>query len=113
VSEGPYKIFGVGLNKTATTSLTEAFEVPGLGPVASHGGEPANHEAVHAALAGDYQPTLEVARRFRAFEDRPWNVGTTYRARGTHSPDARFVLTLRQPERWWGALALCVKTWEA
>ena len=60
--------------------------------------------SVHAALDGDYQPALDYASRFRAFEDRPWNVGTIYRALATHFPDARFVLTLRQPERWWGSV---------
>ena len=97
----PYKIFGVGLNKTGTTTLAEALEQLGLGPVARHSGAEAAHETVREALAGNYAPAIAYAEHYRAFEDRPWNVGRLYRELASAYPDARFVLTRRAPDRWW------------
>jgi len=101
VSSDPYKIFGVGLNKTGTTTLAEALELLGLGPVARRAGEGDAHESVREALAGNYAPAIAYAKRYRSFEDRPWNIGHIYRELAAAYPDARFVLTQRAPERWW------------
>lgn len=101
MSRDPYKIFGVGLNKTGTTTLAEALEVLGLGPVASHDGAEESHETVRAALEGNYGPAIAYAHGYRAFEDRPWNIGKIYRELATAFPDARFVLTRRDPAHWW------------
>ena len=101
VAEDSYKIFGVGLNKTGTTTLEECFVVLGLGPISPSSGDDDAHRCTRQALAGTYQPAVEYARRYRCFQDRPWNIGELYRELATAFPDARFVLTRRAPQRWW------------
>ena len=87
-SEPVYKVFGIGLNKTGTTTLDECYRLLGLGPVAESGGDEDAHASIRSALAGDYAPALAYAERFRCFQDRPWNIGTMYRALAAAFPDA-------------------------
>lgn len=97
----PYRVFGVGFNKTGTSSFSRALRELGVHPVASQ-------ELVHrtgiidAVLErGDYEPALRFARMYRAFEDRPWNVWEMYRHLDERYPGSRFVLTVRDEESWW------------
>lgn len=48
---------------------------------------------------------LEMARSFRSFHDRPWNVGTFYQELDNAFPGSRFILTWREPEVWWRSTA--------
>lgn len=49
----------------------------------------------------NYGLAIELARHFRSFEDRPWNVAPMYRLLDEAFPGSRFILTWREPERWW------------
>jgi hypothetical protein len=95
------RIFGIGLNKTGTTSLKRCFEALGLQPIAPAKG--ARHNSVtHAILDhGDYEPALRFAEEYRCFEDRPWNLWEMYRRLDERFPDSRFILTVRSPDAWW------------
>lgn len=101
------KVFCIGFNKTATTSVLEAFRILGLHPAASATTLPGDQRLIRSALQGDFQPLVEVARRYRSFKDRPWNIGTCYQAMDRAFPGSRFVLTLRDEEAWWRS----VHTW--
>lgn len=128
------KVFGVGLSKTGTTTLGECFEILGLTPCAHpqlfHDailGEDPLAEALrpfaesrsdwgeypHRVLVAqilehaNYDLAIDLARYFRTFEDRPWNIAPLYRLLDEAFPGSRFVLTWREPERWWRS----VETW--
>lgn len=117
----PRKVFGIGFNKTGTSTLGKCFEVLGLTPVASP-------QAIHDRYLADggpdqdlgplgaypfrtvfdevcrhrnYELAIGVARDFVTFHDRPWNVADLYQSLDTAFPGSRFILTWREPESWW------------
>lgn len=100
--QGP-RVFGIGLNKTGTTSLKQCFRALGLEPVAPPSGESSALKEAKAALfdGEDYEPALRFAELYRSFEDRPWNMWQMYRRLDERFPGSRFVLTVRDPEAWW------------
>jgi len=108
------KIFGVGLNKTGTSSLKLALEILGFSPAVSQAAI-ARAGLVHSVLVDDdYERALAWAEDYRVFEDRPWNVGDMYRRLDERFSDARFVLTVRDEESWWRSLErwlTVVKPW--
>lgn len=97
----PYRVFGIGMNKTGTSSLAWALRRLGVVPVATQ--KLVGRAGLIQALfeRGDYEPALRYARMYRAFEDRPWNVWDMYRRLDERYPGSRFVLTTRNPESWW------------
>ena len=97
------KVFGIGMNRTGTTSLKKCFRILGLLPVAP---TPASSPEIAGATRrllkkGDYEPALKFAERYRSFEDRPWNIWEMYQQLDRRFPDSRFILTVRDPETWW------------
>lgn len=103
--EGP-RVVCVGFNKTGTTTLGRCFDILGIGPV----GEPRSPYMNYIELSkpifdgNDYKPALFAAKYFRAFQDRPWNVGNMYQYLDIQYPESRFILTEREPESWWGSV---------
>ena len=103
----PYRVFGVGMNKTGTSSLSRALRHLGVLPVASQ--RLVQRAGLLEAVFDrrHFEPALRYARMYRAFEDRPWNVWDMYRRLDERYPGSRFVLTVRDPDRWW----LSVEHW--
>lgn len=95
------KVFCIGFNKTATSSVLQAFRILGLGPAASPKTLPGDQSLTRCALEGDFRPLVEAARPYRCFKDRPWNVGDCYKAMDQAFPGSRFVLTVRDEDAWW------------
>lgn len=52
----------------------------------------------------NYGLALQIARGFRSFKDRPWNTSPLYQVLDKAFPGSRFVLTWREPERWWASV---------
>lgn len=100
--EGP-RVVCVGFNKTGTTTMGRCFEALGIGPVAEPRSAHVNYLALsdHVLKHNDFAPVLDAARYFRAFQDRPWNVGEIYQKLDQLYPSSRFILTEREPESWW------------
>ena len=97
----PYRIFGIGMNKTGTSSFSRALRKLGVGPIASQ-------KILHRTglipdlfKHGNYEPAIRFAAVYRVFEDRPWNMWDMYRRLDERYPDSRFVLTYRHPDTWW------------
>lgn len=86
------KIFGIGFHKTGTTSLAEALRQLGY----TVGGP---NWVLDPDIA-DNVVTLAKAEstRFDAFQDNPWPL--VFRQMDEMYPNARFILTWREPERW-------------
>lgn len=124
------RIFGIGFNKTGTTTLGKCFDILGLGPV----GRP---QSLHDAFAdvtvpiqgsitsdrdaffktfpyraicrevfdyGNYGLALHAANGFRAFHDRPWNVGDFYKVLDQLFLGSFFILTTRDADSWWNSV---------
>ena len=85
------KVFGIGLSRTGTTSLTEAFRLLG-------------YRAVHCPLSivkfngHGLQLSKSVVERYDAFTDSP--VARMYRELDVAYPGSKFVLTMRPIDKW-------------
>ena len=89
----PTRVFGIGLHKTATTSLHRAFQMLGFDSLHWGTGEaPAIWEEVNAA---GRSLTLE---RFYAISDLPMPL--LYQQLDRAYPGSRFILTVRDPAKW-------------
>jgi hypothetical protein len=87
------KVFGVGLNKTGTTTLGVCLKSLGFTHKSS------DLDLTLCVERGDLDPVFEVCDRFDSFEDWPWPL--IYRELDERYPGSRFVLTTRSsPEVW-------------
>lgn len=87
------KVFCIGFHKTGTSSMRAALEILGYrvtGP--DHTGDPDL-----AATLG--RVTAEISQRFDAFQDNPWPL--VFREMDALHPGARFILTVRDPQKWY------------
>lgn len=95
---GRAKVFGIGLNKTGTSSLRVALELLGYrvcGP---------RKDLLKAMRKGDFSGFDPVVEAFDAFEDVPWPLAFEY-LYGRYGSNSKFVLTTRSsPERWFRSI---------
>jgi len=94
------KIFGIGFQKTGTSSLNEALRLLGYAAV---GGFRINHPkgvaiAPPVTNAKVLAVALPRATQADAFNDNPWPL--LFRELDQAFPDAKFILTHRAPARW-------------
>jgi len=88
------KIFGVGLNKTGTTTLGECAHALGLRATSCQ-------KALlrDVVIKKDLARTLQHAEHFDLFEDWPWPL--IYRELDHFFPGSKFILTTRIDEQAW------------
>lgn len=100
------RVFCVGMNKTGTSTMRHCFEILDLVPIASPSTRSVHDRAAIKKFHSDhdYQELIEVARNYKAFEDRPWNMWEAYRHLDQHFPDSLFILTVRNTETWWTSI---------
>jgi len=88
------KVFGIGLNKTGTTTLGACLKNLGYRHCSYR------RDLLEAFRDGDSAAALRFADRFDSFEDWPWPL-LFRELHAKYGEDARFVLTLRRnPEVW-------------
>lgn len=90
------KVFGIGFHKTGTSSLKRALGQLGYkvtGPNNNHDPDIGDTYLDHARA---------ISRKFDAFQDNPWPL--VYREMDEMWPDAKFILTTRDPESWVSSL---------
>jgi len=91
------KIFGIGLNKTGTTTLARCLGELGF----SH--TSCNLKLTRNAVEGNLTPIYTHADQFESFEDWPWPL--VYKEMDERYDDAVFILTRRKtPEVWFESL---------
>lgn len=97
------RVFGIGLNKTGTSTLQHCFVALGLVPVASPSAKEysARELTNQIILDGNYEQAVSIAANYQSFEDRPWNVRDMYKRLDESFPDSKFILTVRDPNSWW------------
>ena len=94
-------VIGAGFGRTGTMSLKLALEHLGLGPC-YHMREllirPAHDPLWHAATRGDHVDWDALFEGFASAVD--WPVAAFWRELSRHYPQARFVLSVRDPHKW-------------
>ncbi len=100
--DGRPKIFGIGFHKTGTTSLGRALRALGY---RVHKGFSFNMQGKHVVIPEPITleklraVALPMVRYYSAFEDNPWPL--LFKDLDAAYPGSRFILTDRDPERWY------------
>ena len=119
------RVICVGFNKTGTTTLGKCFDILGMAPVARPQALHdvflnANHEVYGSNKEFGSYPyrsicsqvfdeknfkfALNISREFLAYHDRPWNVGNLFKCMDEAYPSSKFILTWRDPQKWWDSV---------
>ena len=92
------KVFCIGFQKTGTTSLHAALEALGYRTAAVAGRD---WSAERLAAEGA-SLCVETARDFDAVQDMPWPL--FFRELDEAYPGSKFILTVRDPEKWFASI---------
>jgi hypothetical protein len=100
-----FKVIGAGFGRTGTLSLKNALEKIGLGPcyhmmeVFSH----PEHVAMWHRLA--FENSMDWDLLFRDFQATvDWPAARWWREMAAHFPDAKVLLSVRDPEAWYKSM---------
>jgi len=100
-SLGKPKIFGIGNNKTGTTSLKAAMGE--LGFIVGHQ-RPAE-KLMEDWAKRDFSPIISYCKSGQFFQDVPFSKPYTYVVLDHEFPGSKFILTVRgSPEQWYNSL---------
>lgn len=86
------KVFGIGFQKTGTKSLATALRRLGYRVTGPNAFLNPRIGEIYKSL------TAELSAQYDGFQDNPWPL--VYREMDRQWPDARFILTLRDPDSW-------------
>ena len=87
------KVFGIGFQKTGTSSLMRALQT--LGYRVCDGCGNADNPNIENEV---YEICYSLVEKYDAFEDHPWSV--LYRELDEKYPNSKFILTVRPTEQW-------------
>lgn len=95
------KVFCVGANKTATTSLRDVlvrlgYKVPNT--------QLQERTIGNSLRQGDYSPLKRLVRKYDAFKDIPFSIEQNYAILDALFPNQKFILTVRDPDAWFDSL---------
>lgn len=90
----PHKVFGIGLNKTGTSSLKRALVTLGYNHCTMRG------QMTHKYFNNRYDQIFNTIEQFDSFEDWPWPL-MYRRIFEKYGENARYILTYRtSPQAW-------------
>ncbi|NNE81514.1 MAG: hypothetical protein HKN18_14700 [Silicimonas sp.] len=100
-TDGFSKVFGIGFNKTATTTLGLIFKMYGLNVP-----DQAEQEGLltQNVLNGEYKDLEGFVEKYDAFQDLPFSQGYAFIACDVLFPGSKFILTIRDEEAWFNSL---------
>jgi hypothetical protein len=101
------KLFGIGLSRTGTTSLTTALRCVGYRAIHFPKDDMTRAEITNFLRVGKGPLRLSLLNQVHAITDTP--VCCTYRALDEFYPGSKFILTVRERQSW---LASCRSRWE-
>lgn len=91
------KVFGIGLNKTGTTTLASCLKVLGYKHC------PYDINVIRAWYRQDIRALMQRVEKYESFEDWPWPL--VYRELEQFYPESKFILTTRKsPEIWFKSI---------
>jgi hypothetical protein len=101
------KVFGIGFQKTGTSSLDQAFRILGYRTdkgvfINTPGRKSSLRIDPPLTAAKVLERVLPIAREREAFSDNPWPL--LFRELDALFPGSRFILTLRDPQSWIASL---------
>tara|TARA_R110002096_G_scaffold432801_1_gene650228 strand:- start:3901 stop:4608 length:708 start_codon:yes stop_codon:yes gene_type:complete len=100
-SLGKPKIFGIGNNKTGTTSLKAAMEE--LGYIVGH--QRTAEKLMGQWAKRDFKKIVDYCRSAEFFQDIPFSKPYTFVVLDYEFPNSKFILTVRDtPEQWYNSL---------
>jgi hypothetical protein len=86
------KVFCIGFHKTGTTTMRDALRILGYRVTGPNGvRDPDIAEKLEAMVDA-------LAEEYDAFQDNPWPL--VYQRMDARYPGAKFILTVRDPDRW-------------
>src|SRR5690554_2308081 len=95
------KIFGIGNNKTGTTSLMVAMQDLGF----KVGNQRKAERMVHEYAIRDFNPLIKYCKSAEFFQDFPFSKPFTFVALDQAFPNSKFILTVRDsPEQWYNSI---------
>lgn len=98
---GKPKIFGIGANKTGTTSLRREMELNGY----VVGKQKRAELLFDYWVKRDFRPIIRYCRTAQFFQDAPFSYPFTFIALDKAYPNSKFILTIRDnPEQWYQSL---------
>ncbi len=93
------KVFGIGLEKTGTSTLGKALEILGFD---KHKGF--DLDLLKRLKSGDVESLMDIAENYNSFENYPWSF--VYEQAFHRFPDSKFILTVRTtPFRWFNSMS--------
>ena len=97
------KIFGIGANKTATTSLKSALIKFGFNPHSDWG---TGSHLIKFLMNENYEPIISHSKKFSSFQDAPYSymMDKDINVLRSEFPNAKFILTNRDPEQWYQSI---------
>lgn len=88
------KIFGIGLNKTGTSTLNKCGRILGYTTMGC------NRKLLEdVVIKNDFSDVFRYVQDFDLFEDWPWPL--IYKQLDMHFPGSKFILTIRENENIW------------
>ena len=95
------KVFNLGFSKTGTTSIEQALQHFGYRVARGHWKYNYCFYLLSLCINDDYDEIIKFTKSFDAFCDGPWGGGTNlYKRLVEEYPDAHFMLSVRDPEKW-------------
>ncbi|CZR63978.1 uncharacterized protein PAC_13875 [Phialocephala subalpina] len=93
------KVFVIGLSKTGTTSLGDAFEILNYGRSGWTDIWP--RYLCHQAMlpTPNLRPVISMSEKYKSFEDLPWSHPQVYTKMSKTYPNSKFILSLRKSEK--------------
>ena len=98
------KIFGLGFSKTGTTSLEFALELLGYKVCKGHWASNYSFYLHSLYIHKDYNELIRMTKYWDAFADGPWGGTDLYLELYKVYPDAKYILTYRDPESWYKSM---------
>ena len=95
------KIFGIGQNKTGSTTLEAVLRYYGYHLPNQHDQE---MMITKQFFQGNYAPFKDFVAKHDAFQDLPFSQGHSFYICDALFPGSKFILTEREPERWFDSL---------
>lgn len=96
------KVFGIGFNKTGSTSLEAILSTLGFRMPNQQEQEVLLVKQLHK---GNFQPFLNFVKNYDAFQDMPFSQGYCYIQADALFPSSKFILTVRDPEEWYESMS--------
>jgi hypothetical protein len=98
------KIFDLGFPKTGTTSLESALEILGYDVCKEDFQFNYTNYLMALCVNEDFEEIVRISRYWQAFADLPWGGTNLYKTLVHVYPGAKFIVTTRNPDDWYGSL---------